>query len=61
MDAVFYGFAHFMEWIFKMIEPIGRYVDVIFILTIAIGSVYWLWYDMHVRKSDDNYMADKGK
>ena len=61
MDAVFYGFAHFMEWIFKIIEPIGRHVDILFSITIAIGSAYWLWYDKHVVKTKDNFMAKKGE
>ena len=60
MDAVWYGFAHFMEWIFKIVAPIGKYMDIIFILTIFIGAVYWLWYDMHVRKTGDNFMDKKG-
>ncbi len=61
MDAVWYGFARFMEWTFKVIEPIGRSMDVIFSVVITIGAIYWLWYDVHVRKSDDNFMAKKGE
>ncbi len=60
MDAVFYGFAHFMEWIFKIVKPIGMYVDYLFILTIAAGTVYWLWYDSYVRKTGNNFMDKKG-
>lgn len=60
MTSFFYGFAHFMEWIFGIVKPIGRFMDIIFILTIAAGAVFWLWYDMHVRKTGDNFMDKKG-
>lgn len=61
MDAIWYGFAHFMEWIFKIVVPIGKYMDIIFTVTIILGAIFWLWYDMHVRKTDDNFMAKKGE
>lgn len=61
MNAIFYGFAHLMEMAFKLVEPIGKYVDILFAVTITIGTVYWLWYDMHVRKTNKNFMANKGK
>jgi hypothetical protein len=60
MDAIFYGFANFMEWIFKIIEPIGMGIDYLFIITITVGVVFWLWYDVHERKGGRNFMADKG-
>ncbi len=60
MDAVWYGFAHFMEWIFKIIEPLGKSIDIIFTLIIIIGAIYWLWYDNYVRKTGDNFMDKKG-
>ena len=60
MDAIFYGFAHFMEAFFKILKPMGKYIDVIFAVTIAVGAIYWLWYDMHVRKTGDNFMDKKG-
>lgn len=60
MDAIWYGIARMMEWLFKLIEPIGMYIDWIFIITITVGVIYWLWYDMHERKGGRNYMAGKG-
>jgi hypothetical protein len=43
MDAIWYGIADFMEFIFKLIEPVGMAIDVIFAVLIAIGSIFWLW------------------
>ncbi len=60
MDAIWYGIANLMEWMFGIVKPIGMMVDWLFIISIAIGVVYWLWYDMHERKGGRNYMADKG-
>ena len=60
MDAIWYGIASLMEWIFGIIEPIGMIVDWLFIIIITVGVVYWLWYDMQERKGGRNYMADKG-
>ena len=60
MDALWYGIANIMEWFFGIVAPIGMMVDWLFIISIAIGVVYWLWYDMHERKGGRNYMADKG-
>ena len=60
MDAIWNGIAKLMEWIFKLIKPVGPYVDILFFLAIFVGVVYWLWYDMHERKGGRNYMADKG-
>ena len=60
MDALFYGFAHFMEAFFKILKPLGKYMDIIFIVTIFVGAIFWLWYDMHVRKTGDNFMDKKG-
>ena len=60
MDAIWYGIADFMQWLFKLIKPIGMAIDWLFIITITVGIIYWLWYDMHERKGGRNYMADKG-
>ena len=60
MDAIWYGIAYFMEWIFRMIKPVGMLIDWMFIITITVGIIYWLWYDMQERKGGRNYMADKG-
>jgi hypothetical protein len=61
MDALWHGIANFMGWIFKLIKPIGMGIDVIFMLIIAAGVIFWLWYDAHERKGGKNFMADKGK
>lgn len=61
MDSIFYGFAKLMEWMFKLIQPVGGFMDLVFVVVISIGAIYWLWYDVYVTKSKDNYMAEKGK
>ena len=60
MDVVFYGLAKIFEWIFRIVAPVGKYMDILFAVTITIGAIYWLWYDNHVRKTDNNYMSKKG-
>ena len=60
MDAIWYGIGSFMEWIFRLIEPVGMVVDYLFVFVIAAGAIFWLWYDMQERKGGRNFMADKG-
>lgn len=60
MDALWHGIASIMEWIFRLIEPIGMAMVVLFVLTITVGCIYWLWYDVYERKTGRNFMADKG-
>jgi hypothetical protein len=60
MDAIWYGIAGFMEFIFRIIKPIGMGIDYLFMLLIAAGVVFWLWFDMHERKGGKNFLAEKG-
>ena len=59
MTAFFYGIAAFFEFIFKLIKPIGMYIDVIFMGLIAFGCIYWLIYEQRVGKGSQNFFADK--
>lgn len=61
MDAVWYGIAAFFEFIFKLVKPIGMGIDMIFFILGIAGSVYWLWYTVHVKKGGRNFMANPGK
>ena len=60
MDALWYGIAAIFEWIFRVIEPIGMEVDILFFITGVVGSVYWLWYTVYVKKGGRNYMSQSG-
>ncbi len=60
LNAIWNGIAAFFEFIFNLIEPIGMMVDVIFIIIIAIGCIYWLIYEQRVNKNKTrNYLADR--
>ncbi len=61
MDAVWYGIADFAKVMFKFLPPIGALTNWFFGISIAIGVVYWLYYDAKVRRGGDNYMANKGE
>jgi hypothetical protein len=61
MDAIWYGIANASQSFFKILPHIGFYANWIFGITIAVGVIYWLWYDSSVRKGGKNYMAHKGK
>jgi hypothetical protein len=61
MDAVWYGIATFMEFIFNLVKPIGMAVDVLFIISGFVGAFFWLWYSARVRKGGHNFMSDPGK
>jgi hypothetical protein len=58
MDAVWYGIADFFEFIFKIIKPIGMHIDMLFFALGIIGTIYWLWYTVKVKKGAPNYMSD---
>ena len=59
MTAFFYGIAAFFEFIFKLIEPIGMFIDIIFMALIAFGIIYWLIYEQRLKKGSRNFFADK--
>ncbi len=62
LSAFWHGIAAFFEFIFKLIEPIGMYVVIFFIIAIAFGCVYWLMYEQKVMSGKTrNYLADKVK
>lgn len=61
MDAVWYGIADFFEFIFKIIKPIGMNIDIIFFILGIVGSVFWLWYTVYVKKGGHNFMSDTPK
>lgn len=61
MDAVWYGIADFFEFIFKIVKPIGMGIDMLFFALGTIGTIYWLWYTVKVRKGTHNYMSDPPK
>lgn len=57
MDAVWYGIADLFEFTFKLIKPIGMSVDMLFLLIGFVGTFYWLWYTVYVKKGGKNFMA----
>jgi hypothetical protein len=59
MTAFWHGIAAFFEFIFKLIKPVGMYIDVIFMVIIAFGCAYWLIYEQGVMNGKKNYLADK--
>lgn len=60
LNAIWKGIAAFFDFIFNLIKPIGMMVDVIFIILIAIGCIYWLLYEQRVNKGKTrNYLADR--
>ncbi|MFI5220051.1 MAG: hypothetical protein ACHQNT_11255 [Bacteroidia bacterium] len=61
MDAVWYGIAAFFEFIFKIIKPIGMSIDMLFFAIGVVGSAYWLWYTVYVKKGGKNFMSNTGK
>ncbi len=61
MDAIWFGIAAFMEFIFKLIKPVGMAVDIIFLIIGIVGSAFWLWYTVYVKKGGRNFMSDSGK
>jgi hypothetical protein len=58
MDAIWYGIADFSEYVFNLIKPIGMAIDVLFVITGFIGTFFWLWYTVFVKKGGHNFMAD---
>jgi hypothetical protein len=61
MDAIWYGIAQASQSFFSILPPIGQLVNWFFGLSIAVGSIYWLWYGSQATKTGNNYMANKGK
>lgn len=61
MDAIWYGIAAIFEFIFKLVEPIGMMIDILFIIIGFIGTFFWLWYTVYVKKGGHNFMADGPK
>ncbi len=60
MTALFKGIATASESLFSILPPIGALANWMFGITIAVGTIYWLWYDAKVRRGGANYMAKKG-
>ncbi len=60
MTAIFNGIAKASESIFSILPYFGNLTNWFFGISIAIGTVYWLWYDAKVRRGGVNYMAKKG-
>ena len=60
MDAIWYGIAHAAESMFKILPPVGPWVNWLFGISITVGVVFWLWYDAQAKKGGNNFMADKG-
>ncbi len=60
MTAIFNGIAKASESIFSLLPYIGNLTNWFFGIAIAIGTIYWLWYDAKVRRGGENYMAKKG-
>ena len=58
MDAVWYGIADFFEFLFKITKPIGMNIDLLFLFLGTVGTIYWLWYTVHVKKGGRNFMSD---
>ncbi|CAN5410318.1 hypothetical protein BH11BAC2_BH11BAC2_23180 [soil metagenome] len=61
MDAIWHGIADAANSFFIYLKPIGFTMNWLFGITIAIGVIYWLWYDSKVKRGGANYMANKGK
>ena len=60
MTALFKGIATASESLFSILPPIGALANWMFGITIAGGTIYWLWYDAKVRRGGANFMAKKG-
>lgn len=60
MTAIFNGIAKASEPIFAILPHFGYLANWFFGITIAVGTVYWLWYDAKVKRGGANYMAKKG-
>ena len=58
MDAVWYGIASVCEFVFKLVKPIGMSVDLLFLFIGIIGTAFWLWYTVYVKKGGHNFMSD---
>ena len=61
MDAVWYGIADLMEWIFNLVKPLGRLTNILFITIGAVGTVFWLYYGEKTRKGGNNFLAEHVK
>jgi hypothetical protein len=61
MDAIWYGIAAMSEWIFELIKPMGRMINIFFIVVGFVGTIFWLWYGEKTRKGGDNFLADNVK
>lgn len=62
LNSIWHGIAAFFEFIFEVAEPIGKSIDIIFMVLIAIGLLYWLIYEQRVMGGKTrNYLADKVK
>ncbi len=60
INAICNGIAAIFQFIFNLMKPVGMMVDVIFIIIIAIGCIYWLIYEQRVNKGQTrNYLADR--
>lgn len=61
MDAIWYGIANFSEFIFDLVKPIGMAVDIIFVIIGFIGTFFWLWYTVYVKRGGHNFLANPPK
>ena len=62
LNSFWNGIAAFFEFIFNLVKPIGKSVDILFMVFIAIGILYWLIYEQKVMGGKTrNYLADKVK
>jgi hypothetical protein len=62
LNSFWHGIAAFFEFIFELAKPLGKSIDIIFMVLIAIGLLYWLIYEKRVISGKTrNYLADKVK
>ena len=60
MDAIWFGIAGLFEFIFDLIKPIGRALNILFLIAGIVGTIFWLWYDKSVDTGSKNFMAKPG-
>jgi hypothetical protein len=61
MDWFFYGTAWLFEQLFKVLPSVLQFVDLLFVAILMFGSLYWVYYEYHVKTGKSNYLAEHVK
>lgn len=59
MTKVFYAIGSAFEAFFEVLELLGPYTNLMFMLLIAAGITFWTLYEIKVKKGGRNYLAGK--